>query len=71
MKAHSAILTHKQNKRVWNCYHMSSSKRNKARTEPLASKVMRTIFWDVEGYTLVDFLLNGETINAACYVQTL
>jgi len=37
----------------------------------LADKCMETIFWNTEGCILVDFLLKGETINTACYVQTL
>jgi len=32
---------------------------------------METIFWNCEGCILVNFLENGEMINAAYYVQTL
>jgi len=32
---------------------------------------MGTVFWDSEGYVLVDFLEKGERISAARYVQTL
>ena len=38
---------------------------------PSAAKVMGTVFWDAEGLILAEFLEPGQTITAACYVQTL
>lgn len=38
---------------------------------PSASEIMRTVFWDVEGCILIEFLPPGETINAAHYIETL
>jgi len=32
---------------------------------------MGTVFWDAEGLILAEFLEPGQTITAACYVQTL
>ena len=32
---------------------------------------MDTVFWDAEGMILAKFLERGQTITAACYVQTL
>jgi hypothetical protein len=43
----------------------------KARTVPLADKVMGIVSWDSEGCILVDFLLKGETINMVHYFQML
>jgi hypothetical protein len=34
-------------------------------------KVMATVFWDVKGLLLVDFIHKNETINADLYIQTL
>jgi hypothetical protein len=45
--------------------------KKKPKTVPSAGKITGTIFWDSEGCILIDFLENGETINAARYVQTL
>jgi hypothetical protein len=38
---------------------------------PTACKMMGTVFWDATGCILVKFLPQGETVNAACYLQTL
>jgi hypothetical protein len=51
--------------------HTSSPKKKKPKTMPAACKMMGTVFWDATGWILVKFLLQGETINAACYLQTL
>jgi hypothetical protein len=34
-------------------------------------KVMATVFWDMKGLLLVDFIHKDETINADRYIQTL
>jgi hypothetical protein len=52
-------------------WHHIAAPKNQARTMPLTSKVIRTVFWDAKGFILVDLLLKGETINMAHYVQTL
>ena len=36
-----------------------------------AWKVMYTVFWDIQGILLVDFLTRGETLNAERYYETL
>jgi Transposase. len=51
-------------------YHTSPKKKNQ-KTMPAACKVMGTVIWDAKGCVLVKFLSQGETINAACYLQTL
>jgi len=43
----------------------------KARTRLSAGKVMMTIFWDMQGVLLIDFLHGQRTINAAYYCQLL
>ena len=35
----------------------------KAKTDPSASKVMATIFWDSHGIILIDYLQEGKTIT--------
>jgi len=52
-------------------HHLHSPSKKKAKTVPSAAKVMGTVFWDAEGLILVEFLEPGQTITAACYVQTL
>lgn len=51
--------------------HPSSPKPKKFKVTHSAKKLMATVFWDVRGILLVDFLPPGETINAARYCQTL
>jgi hypothetical protein len=41
-----------------NWHHIAAPKNQKARTVPLASKVMGTVFWDAKGFILVDLLPN-------------
>jgi len=53
------------------CHHLHSPSKNKAKTVPSAAKVMATVFWDAKGLILAVFLEPGQTIIAACYVQTL
>src|SRR5258705_11164871 len=38
---------------------------------PSASKRMATVFWDIEGIILIDWLPSGATINGPRYVLTL
>ena len=45
--------------------------KKKAKTVPSAALVMGTVFWDAERLILAEFLERGQTITAACYVQTL
>ena len=35
----------------------------KAKTVKSAGKVVRTVFWDANGITLIDYLEKGQTIN--------
>jgi hypothetical protein len=46
----------------WHCAALL--KENKARTIPSAGKMIGTIFWNAEGFTVVDFLPRKETVNA-------
>ena len=52
-------------------HHLHSPSKKKAKTVPSAAKVMGRVFWDAEGLILAEFLEPGQTITAACYVQTL
>ena len=51
--------------------HPSSPTPKKFKVAHSAKKVMATVFWDVKGVLLVDFLPSGETVNANRYCQTL
>jgi len=51
--------------------HLRSPTKKEAKTVPSAAKFMSTVFWDAEGLILAKFLEPGQTITAACYVQTL
>jgi hypothetical protein len=36
----------------------------KFKSQPLTGKIMLTLFWDIEGATLVHFTPKGETVNS-------
>ena len=50
---------------------MGSPPPKKARTQASAGKVMATIFWDVEGILLIDYLPKKTTITGNYYVEVL
>ncbi|GFW29135.1 histone-lysine N-methyltransferase SETMAR [Trichonephila clavipes] len=51
--------------------HTSSPTRVKPKHILTPRKIMCTVFWDSKGILLIDFLLRGQTINAAVYCETL
>ncbi|PNF27435.1 hypothetical protein B7P43_G16882 [Cryptotermes secundus] len=59
----------KQQSMEW--HHLHSPSKKKAKTVPSAVKVMRTVFWDAEGFILAEFLEPGQTISVAHYAQML
>ena len=52
-------------------HHLGSPSPKKFKLSPSAGKVMMTVFWDIQGVLLLDFLPKGETINSARYQETL
>ena len=52
-------------------HHIGSPSPKKFKLAPSAGKVMITVFWDVHGVLLVEYLPKGETINSARYQETL
>jgi histone-lysine N-methyltransferase SETMAR len=52
-------------------HQTTSPKKNKPKTMPADCKIMAIVFWDATGCILVKILPQGETINPACYLQTL
>jgi hypothetical protein len=50
--------------------HPSSPTTKKFKTTCVC-KVMATVFWDMKGLLLVDFIHKNETIHAGRYIQTL
>ena len=52
-------------------HHLGSPSPKKFKLSPSAGKVMITVFWDIQGVLLLDFLPKGETINSARYQETL
>jgi len=43
----------------------------KFKTFPSAGKLMLTVFWDMQGVILIEFLEPGSTVNSDSYVRTL
>ena len=54
---------------VWK--HPWSPPPQKFKVVKSAGKLMATVFWDIQGVLLVEFLEKGTTINAASYCETL
>src|SRR6266496_2694956 len=52
-------------------HHLGSPSPKKFKLLPSDGKVMITVFWDIQGVLLLDFLPKGETINSARYQETL
>jgi hypothetical protein len=52
-------------------HHLDSPTTKKPKIMTSANKIMGSVFWDAEGFILIEFLELGKTINAAHYVQTL
>lgn len=59
----------KQSSMQWK--HPSSPKPKKFRVQQSAGKVMLTVFFDIQGPLLLEFLEPNETINSQRYIQTL
>jgi hypothetical protein len=59
----------KRNSMMWK--HPSSPTTKKFKMTTSVHKVMVTVFWDMKGLLLVDFIHKNETINADRYIQTL
>ncbi|GFV95630.1 histone-lysine N-methyltransferase SETMAR [Trichonephila clavipes] len=59
----------KQQSMQWR--HSNSPKAKKCKTSISAKKIMASVFWDIQGILLLEFMPPGMTINAAAYCQTL
>ena len=51
--------------------HPTSPRVKKFKSQRSAGKIMATVFWDIEGVILVDFMPKGTTINSDVYIDTL
>ncbi|KAL4121063.1 hypothetical protein QTP88_013646 [Uroleucon formosanum] len=51
--------------------HTTSPSTKKFKTTISAKKIMASVFWDHKGIILIEYLRQGETINAARYCETL
>jgi len=51
--------------------HSGSPRPKKLRVQKSAGKVLASIFWDEGGILLIDYLPNGQTINAEYYSPLL
>jgi histone-lysine N-methyltransferase SETMAR len=51
--------------------HLDSPPPRKFRTQPSAGKLMATVFWDIEGLLLLEWMPNKTTITGTTYAQTL
>ena len=57
----------KQQSMEWR--HSGSPRLKKFRVQKSAGKVLASIFWEQDGILLIDYLPNGQTINAvACFL---
>jgi len=54
---------------AWKC--PTSLVAKKFKSQPSASKIMLTLFWDMEGAILVHFTPEGETVNSQNYCDVL
>jgi len=52
----------KQQSMEWR--HSGSSRPQKFRVPKSAGKILASIFWDQDGFLLIDYLPKGQTINA-------
>jgi len=59
----------KQQSMEWR--HSSSPRPKKFRVQKPAGKILASIFWDQDGILLIDYLPNGQTINAEYYSSLL
>jgi len=59
----------KQQSMEWR--HSDSPRPKKIRVQKSAGKVLASIFWDQDGLLLIDYLPNGQTINAEYYSSLL
>ncbi len=66
---HYHIPTCKQASLTWK--HKNSPRATKTKTKTSAGKVMMTLFFDVRGPLLIEWMPKGTTINAPRYVDTL
>ena len=53
----------------WKCPGLPPPK--KFRTQPLASKVMATVFWDSKGIILIDYKPTGTSITGEYYADVI
>ena len=67
--AHHYTPESKQQSMQWK--HAGSPCPKKAKTVPSAGKVMVTVFWDVEGVLMLDYLKKGQTITGPYYANLL
>ena len=51
--------------------HPGSAPPKKFRTQPSASKVMATVFWDSKGIILIDYKLAGTSITGEYYANVI
>ena len=66
---HHFIPEAKQQSKQWK--HSGSPPPKKAKTVPLAGKVMASVFWDTDGILHIDYLQKGQTINGTYYASLL
>jgi hypothetical protein len=52
-------------------HHLSSPPKKKFEVQTYVGKVMAGVFWDSEGFWLVEFLDIDATVNSKQYWQTL
>src|SRR3954465_5176207 len=69
MKRGYTITHEKQNNQV--CSAVTSPSPRKFRVQRAAGKVMATVFWDIKGVLLLDFLERNNTVTGQHYSDQL
>ncbi|PNF32078.1 hypothetical protein B7P43_G05744 [Cryptotermes secundus] len=71
MRRGVTTMSRNPNRQSMEWRHPDSPRKKKFKTQPLAGKVMCTVFWDRRGVIFLDILEPGETVNSERYKTTL
>jgi len=71
MKPGYIAMIRKQSNNQWSGSIATHPAQKNSRVKKSAGKVLASIFWDQDGMLLIDYLPNGQTINAEYYLSLL
>ena len=67
----SSLYTRVEKSVSWVARGEGENRPKRPKTQQSAGKVMASVFWDMHGILLIDFLLKGQTINSDYYITLL